>query len=156
MLVASGVEAGDVTSVVPPPKIIGTVHTVIGCGILRRASGVATEVMVGDSLCLGDVIETAADGRIGIRFIDDTFFNLSSDARMELRQFVCDLDGTSSSALFTISKGTFAFVAGRSAKSGALTLDTPFGSIRGRIHAGGFGILTLGALMFSMLKGAEA
>ncbi|MCP3477249.1 VCBS domain-containing protein [Bradyrhizobium sp. CCGUVB1N3] len=144
------------TSVVPPPKIIGTVHTAIGCGILRRASGIATEVMVGDPLCLGDVIETSADGQIGIRFIDDTFFNLSSDARMELREFVCDPDGIACSALFTISKGTFAFVAGRSAKSGALTLDTPVGSIRGRIHTGGFGMLTLGALMFSMLKGAEA
>src|SRR5262249_26025586 len=41
-------------------------------------------------------------------------------------------------------------------KNGALTLDTPVGSIRGRIHTGGFGMLALGALMFSMLKGAEA
>lgn len=156
MLVASGVEAGDVTSVVPPPKIIGTVHTAIGCGTLRRASGVATEVMVGDPLCLGDVIETADDGQIGIRFIDDTLFNLSSGARMEVSEFGCDLDGTSGSAHFRISNGTFAFVAGQSAKNGALTVDTPVGSIRGRIHTGGLGMLTLGTLIFSMLKSAEA
>ncbi|MCP3465142.1 VCBS domain-containing protein [Bradyrhizobium sp. CCGUVB23] len=144
------------TSVVPPPKIIGTVHTAIGCGTLRRASGVATEVMVGDPLCLGDVIETADDGQIGIRFIDDTLFNLSSGARMEVSEFGCDLDGTSGSAHFRISNGTFAFVAGQSAKNGALTVDTPVGSIRGRIHTGGLGMLTLGTLIFSMLKSAEA
>jgi VCBS repeat-containing protein len=102
------------------------------------------------------VIETAADGQIGIRFIDDTVFNLSSGARMELSEFVCGFDGRSCSALFTISRGTFAFVGGRSAKNGALMVDTPVGSIRGRIHTGGFGILTLAALTFSMLKDAEA
>ncbi|WP_249140217.1 MULTISPECIES: VCBS domain-containing protein [Bradyrhizobium] len=112
--------------------------------------------MVGDPVRQGDVIETDANGRIGLRFIDDTVFNLSGDARIELSEFVHNFDGTSRSALLTISRGIFAFAAGRWAKSGALRIDTPFGDIRGQIRTGGFGMLTLAALTFSMLKDAEA
>ncbi|WP_284275002.1 VCBS domain-containing protein [Bradyrhizobium iriomotense] len=112
--------------------------------------------MVGDPVCQGDVIETDADGRIGLRFIDDTIFNLSGDARIELSEFVCNFDGTPSSALLNVSRGIFAFAAGRWAKSGALRIDTPLGDIRGPIHTGGFGMLTLAALTFSMFRDAEA
>ena len=80
MLVASGVEFGDGCKAAAAllPQVIGNIQTAIGCGgTIRRASGIAVQVMVGDPVCQGDVIETAADGRIGIRFIDGTVFNLS-------------------------------------------------------------------------------
>src|SRR6516164_1217691 len=156
MLVAFGTGAEMETGTAPPLQIVGTVHSAIGCATIRRGNCAATPIMVGDPVCQGDVIETDANGRIGLRFIDDTVFNLSGDSRVELSEFVGNFDGTSCSALLTISRGIFAFVAGRWAKSGALRIDTPFGDIRGRIHAGGFGMLTLAALTFSMLKDAEA
>jgi hypothetical protein len=65
-----------------PSQVIGNIQTVIGSGTVTRADGAAIQVKVGDPVCQGDVIETAADGRIGIHFIDDTAFNLSSNARM--------------------------------------------------------------------------
>ena len=71
------------------------------------------------------MIETAADGRIGIRFIDGTVFNLSPGTRLALDDFVCDANGTSHSLLFGVTRGTFAFMAGRVAKTGCLTVDTP-------------------------------
>ena len=74
--------------------------------------------MVGDPVCQGDVIETAADGRVGIRFIDGTVFNLSDSTRVVLNEFVCDFNGTSHSALFGVTRGTFAFIAGQVAKTG--------------------------------------
>ena len=138
------------------PQVIGNIQTAIGCGTLRRASGIAVQVMVGDPVCQGDVIETAADGRIGIRFIDGTVFNLSRGTRVVLNEFVCDSNGTSHSALFAVTRGTFAFIAGRVAKTGCLTVDTPVGSIRGRAHAGGFGMLSLAALTFSMMNEVQA
>ena len=55
----------------------------------------------------GDVIETAADGQVGLRFIDGTDFKLSGGACMVLDEFVCDSDGTSHSALFGVTRGTF-------------------------------------------------
>src|SRR5258706_694907 len=138
------------------PQVIGHIRTVIGSGTLARACGIAGEVKVGDPVGQGDVIETAADGRAGIRFIDGTTFNLSGGARMVLDEFVCDANGTSQSALFGVSRGTFSFVVGQVAKTGCLRIDTPVGSIRGRAGAGGIGMLSLTALIFSVLKEVQA
>src|SRR5258705_5912474 len=135
------------------PQVIGHMRTVIGSGTLARACGIAGEVKVGDPVCQGDVIETAADGGAGIRFIDGTAFNLSGGARMVLDEFVCDANGTSHSALFGVTRGTFSFVVGQ---TGCLRIDTPVGSIRGRARAGGIGMLSLTALIFSLLKEVQA
>src|SRR3978361_1389468 len=93
--------------------VIGHVQTAIGSGTLTREGGIAVELKVGDPVCQGDVIETAADGRLGIRFIDGTAFDLSGGARMVLEEFVCDASGTSHSALFGVTRGAFAFIAGQ-------------------------------------------
>ena len=102
------------------------------------------------------MIETAADGRIRIRFIDGTVFNLSGSTYVVLNEFICDSSGTLHSALFGISKGAFAIKAGKAANSGGLRVDTPFGSIRGRVNAEGFGILSLTALTFWLMNEARA
>src|SRR5215467_15802550 len=79
---------------------------------------------VGDPIYKGDIIETGADGKVGITFTDGTAFNLSSNARMELNEFVYDPKGKSKS-LFSLSKGTFTFIAGKVAKIGEMKVDTP-------------------------------
>ena len=99
MLVASHIESGDQAVAAVLPQIIGTSDTAIGSGTLRRAGGVAVQVMVGDPVCQGDEIETACDGTIGLRFIDGTLFMLSRGTRVVLDEFVCDPDGASLSAL---------------------------------------------------------
>ena len=158
MLVESRVKfGGDGKAVVAlPAQVIGNIQTAAGYGTLRRADGTAAQAIVGDPVCQGDVIETAADGRIGIRFIDGTVFNLSCSTCVVLNEFVCDSTGTSHSVLFGVAKGAFAFIAGRLARTGGLRVDTPFGSIRGRAHAGGFGMLSLTALTFSLMKEVRA
>jgi VCBS repeat-containing protein len=158
MLVASGVEFGGEreAALALLPQVIGNVETVIGCVTTRRACGIAVQVAVGDPVRQGDIIETAADGRIAIRFIDGTVLSLSRSARAVLSEFACASDGTSRSALFAVTRGTFAFVSGQLAKTGSLSVDTPFGSIRSRAHAGGIGMLSLAALIFSMMKDAQA
>src|SRR5260370_8051438 len=112
MFVASSVECGDEGAAVVAmlPQIIGNIQTAIGCCPLRRADGFAVQVMVGDPVCECDVIETAADGRIGIRFIDGTAFNLSGGTRVTLNEFVCHSNGTSRSPLFAVSTRTFRFI----------------------------------------------
>ncbi len=137
-------------------EVIGYIQTAIGSGTLTRACGIAVQARVGEPVCQGDVIETAADGRVGLRFIDGTGFNLSGDARMVLDEFVCDSNGTSHSALFGVTRGTFAFTVGQVAKTGCLRIDTPVGSIRGRARTGGIGMLSLTALIFSVMKEVQA
>ena len=158
MLVESRVKFESDRKAVAAPlsQVIGNIQTAIGYGTLRREGGIAVQVIVGDPVCQGDVIETAADGRIGIRFIDGTVFNLSGSTCVVLNEFVCDSTGTSHSALFGVTKGAFAIIAGQAASTAGLRVDTPFGSIRGRAHAGGFGMLSLTALTFSLMNEVRA
>ena len=120
MFAASGAEYEDEcqAAVDLPPQVIGNIETAIGCGTVTRGSGIAVQAMVGDAVCGGDVIETAADGRIGIRVIDGTAFKIPGGTRVALS----------------------AFTAGQAAKTGSLVVDTAVGSTRGRAHAGGFGL----------------
>ncbi len=154
MFVASGVEGRAVAAMLP--QVIGRIQTAIGCATLTRACGIAVHVMVGDPVCLGDTIETAADGQVGVRFIDGTVFSVSRSARVVLDEFVSDRNGTLRSALLAVTKGAFAFRAGGVASTGLLRIDTPVGSIRGRPHASGFGLLSLAALTFAMVTDARA
>jgi hypothetical protein len=158
MFVVSRVESGEDGKAVAalPPQTIGSIQTVVGSGTLWGASGVAIKALAGDPVCQGDIIETAADGRIAILFIDGTVFSLSCSTRVVLNEFVCDSTGTSHSASFGVTRGAFAFIAGQVAKTGCLTVDTPMVSIRGRAHTGGVGMLWLTALTFSLMKEVQA
>jgi len=80
---------------------------------------------IGDPVYRGDVVQTGADGKVGITFSDGTAFNLSSNARMVLNEFVYDPNGTSNSTLISLTKGTFTFIAGKVAKTGDMKIDTP-------------------------------
>ena len=118
----------------PVSEPIGKVVTATGAVTIEHAeamvvqanvSGQAGQSKVGDLVYRGDVVQTGADGRIGINFNDGTSFNLSSNARMALTEFVYDPNGKSNSTLFNLSKGTFTFVAGKIAKTGDMKIDTP-------------------------------
>src|SRR5450759_2530184 len=138
-----------------PSQIIGHIQAVFGSGTLTRASGAVAQVKLGDPICQGDVMETAADGQIGILFIDGTAFHLSNSTRMVLNDFVCDSNGTLHSALFDIARGSFGFKTGQVAKTGCLTIETPVASIRSRARSGGIGTLSLTASTFATLEAAQ-
>lgn len=93
--------------------------------VQANVSGQAGQVKVDDPVYLGDVVQTGADGRIGINFADGTSFNLSSNARMALTEYVYDPKGKSNSTLFNLTNGTFTFIAGNIAHTGDMKIDTP-------------------------------
>jgi hypothetical protein len=118
----------------PASEPIGKVVAATGAVTIEHAdamvvqanvTGQASQTKVGDLVYRGDVVQTGADGRVGINFSDGTSFNLSSNARMALSEFVYDPNGKSNSTLFNLSKGTFTFVAGKIAKTGDMKIDTP-------------------------------
>ncbi len=83
----------------------------------------AAETKIGDLVYQGDVVRTGADGRVSINFTDGTSFNLTNNANMTLNEFVYDPNGKSNSTLFNLSKGTFTFVAGMTAKTGDMKIE---------------------------------
>jgi FecR protein len=85
----------------------------------------AVRPAVGDAVYRGDVVQTGADSKISLAFSDGTAFNIASNARMELNEFVYNPNGKNNSSLFSLAKGTFTFVAGKVAKTGNMKIDTP-------------------------------
>lgn len=115
-------------------KPIGKVVVATGSVTIEHAGAVvvqaklpdqAAQTKVGDVVYLGDVVRTGVDSRVGINFSDGSSFNLSSNARMTLDEYVYEPDGKSNSTFFNLSKGTATFIAGKVAKTGDMKVDTP-------------------------------
>lgn len=113
---------------------VGKVISVTGVASIERSSAVVIQANLpnrvgqasaGDYVYKNDVIQTGPNSKISIVFTDGTAFNVSSEARMVLNEFVYDPNGTSNSALVSLISGTFTFVAGKVAKTGAMKVDTP-------------------------------
>ena len=128
-LVAPALAQNDVSV-----KPIGKVVTATGAVTIEHVTAVVVQAAlgnqpgqarVGDPIYLGDVLSTGGDGRVGITFTDGTAFDLSSNARMAMTEFIYDPNSKSNSSLLSLTKGTFTFVAGKIAKSGDMKVDTP-------------------------------
>ena len=142
------------------PKPIGKVVTATGSVTIERVNaavvqvnlpGQAGQAKVGDLVYQGDVVQTGADGRLGINFTDGTSFNLSSNARMALSEFIYEPNGTSNSTLFNLTKGTFTFVAGKIAKTGDMKIETPVATMGIRGTTPHVEISDVGTVKFSTL-----
>jgi hypothetical protein len=148
---------------------IGKVMTVTGSATIEHTTGVIVQAnmpagsggqaKVGDAVYRGDLVQTGADGALALTFADGTSFKVSSNARMELNEYVYDPKGNSNSTLINLSKGTFTFLAGAIAKTGNMKVSTPVGTMGIRGTAPHVEILEDGTVKFSTLieedKGAD-
>jgi hypothetical protein len=105
----------------------------------------------GDLVYRGDVVQTGRDGKLDITLTDGTTINISSNARMVLDEFVYDPNSTSNSTFFSLTKGTFNFVAGRVAHTGDMRVNTPVGTMGIRGTAPRVEIAENGTVTFSTL-----
>jgi len=123
---AGDLETAPIGKVVTATGSVTIEHTnaVVVQANIPAATGVG-QTKLGDLVYRGDVVQTGADGKVGITFTDGTAFNLSANARMVLNEFVYDPNGKSNSTFFSLSKGTFTFIAGKVAKTGDMKIDTP-------------------------------
>jgi hypothetical protein len=119
-------------------KPIGKVVSVKGVASIEHINAVVVQASlgnqpgatkVGDLIFLGDVVQTGADGKLAITFTDGTAFDLSSNARMVMNEFVYDPNSKTNSTVLSLTKGTFTFVAGKVAKTGDMKVETPVGTI---------------------------
>lgn len=150
-------------------SITGTVTVEHAAGAVvvqaNLPSGDSEQAKVGDVVFRGDVIQTGSDGLVGLVFTDGTSFNISSNARMELNEFIYDPKGKSNATLLNLKKGAFTFIAGAIAKSGDMKIETPVGTMGIRGTAPHVEIADDGTVRFSTLveenkkkgaKGADA
>jgi hypothetical protein len=109
------------------------------------------EAKVGDFVYQGDVVQTGSNAKAAITFTDGTAFNLSSNARMELNEFVYAPNSGSNSSLFTLGKGTFTFLTGNVAKTGDMRIDTAVATVGIRGTTPHVEVLEDGRVKFSTL-----
>ena len=155
---ASSARAPAALDVSPIGKVLtatGTVHLAHASAIVVQAnlppSGGSDRTKVGDLVYRGDLIETGPDGAVAIAFADGTAFNVSSNARMEVNEFIYDPKGNSNSTLLSLTKGTFTFLAGNIAHTGDMKIDTPVGTMGIRGTSPRVEILDDGTVKFSTL-----
>ena len=72
-------------------------------------AGSGSQTKLGDLVYKGDVVQTGADGKVGITFTDGTAFNLSSNARMILNEFVYEPEREFELTLFKSDQGNIYF-----------------------------------------------
>jgi hypothetical protein len=139
-------------------KVIGKIIAASGTVSIERAGAMVVQastagqdVTAGDAVYQGDVVKTGADGRVGINFADGSSFNLSSNARIALDEFVYDPGSKSNSTFFNLTKGTITFVAGQIAKGGDMKVDTPVATMGIRGTTPRIEIANDGAVKFSTL-----
>jgi hypothetical protein len=156
---------GQSKAVQPPAELdakpIGKVLNATGSVTIEHTSAVLVQanitangtvrVKTDDPVYRGDLVQTGADSAVDIVFADGTSFKVSSNARMELNDFVYDPAGSSNSTLFSLSKGSFTFLAGAIAKTGNMKVDTPVGTMGIRGTAPHVEILEDGTVKFTTL-----
>jgi hypothetical protein len=90
-------------------------------------SGARISAKVGDLLFEKDIVETGADGGIGITFIDNTVFSAGPNSLLALDEFRFDSNNFRGSMLADMRQGTLAIVSGDITRNspGAMKIKTP-------------------------------
>jgi hypothetical protein len=107
-------------------KPIGQVKTASGdAAIVRNNNRIAAKP--GDSVFQKDVIETGADGAIGITFTDNTVMAAGPNSEVAMEEYTFDSSNFKGSMMTDMRKGTLSMVSGDIAKSshGAMKVRTP-------------------------------
>lgn len=119
---------------------VGAAQEVSGHATVTHVDGSVETISNGTPIYQGDIIETDAQGAVNIKFIDETSFAVSEDARLAIDEYVYDPATESGSTDFSVLKGVFVFTSGLIGRDDPddVKIDTPVGSIgiRGTIIAG--------------------
>jgi len=130
---ATSPAAGQIAAAGTSPGIepIGRVETISGRVFVVRADGSRVELALGDRLYDGDILETGADGAVGVVLADETSLAMGSDGRMVLDEMIYDPGTQEGRMSVSVVKGIYTIVSGMVAKTdpNAMVVNTPVGSV---------------------------
>jgi VCBS repeat-containing protein len=110
----------------PTPGIaIGQVEGLTGEATVQRTDGTVEALGPGGKVFLNDVLQTGADSKLSVTFVDGTIFTLSAASRMVVDQLIYDPDGQNNFGSFDLIQGGFVFIAGEVARTGGMDVTTP-------------------------------
>jgi hypothetical protein len=108
-----------------PDEAIGQVTAVQGGVSVTRGAAAPAALKANAEIFKNDVLQTGADGTLGITFDDETTFNLSPNTTVTVDEFIYNPGAKNNAAVFNVARGTAAFVASQVAKTGDMKIDTP-------------------------------
>ncbi len=110
---------------------IGQVQNLSGAVFAVRADGTRVQLQVGSQVFQGDVLESGADGAIGVMLADQTTFSMGENGKMVLDEMIYDPAAQTGSVSMSVVQGVFTFVSGQVAKTDpdAMSLKTPVATI---------------------------
>ncbi len=104
---------------------IGQVETLTGGATVQRADGTVETLGPGSKVFPDDVLQTGADGKLAVTFVDGTIFTLSASSRMVVDALIYDPAGQDNFGGFNLIQGSFVFIAGQVARTGGMDVTTP-------------------------------
>jgi VCBS repeat-containing protein len=104
---------------------IGQVESLSGEATVQRTDGTVEVLGPGAKIFADDVLQTGADGRLSLTFVDGTIFTLSAASRMVVDELIYDPAGQANSGSFDLIQGGFVFIAGQVARTGGMEVTTP-------------------------------
>lgn len=117
---------------------VGFVRSAEGAGVVRRG-GQDLAVRVGLGLAEGDVLSTAADGRLGVLFLDDTRVGLGPATDVQIVRFRFQPMRDELAFVLRVVRGAVAYASGQIAAlgPGQVRIETPAGvvGVRGTAFA---------------------
>ena len=139
---AEGVSAGLESAMVLGPAggqilvgtdgaAIGQVQNISGIVFAIRPDGTRVPLQAGSPVYQGDVLESGADGAIGVMLADQTTFSMGENGKMVLDEMIYDPAAQTGAVSMSVVQGVFTFVSGQVAKTDpdAMSLKTPFATI---------------------------
>ena len=109
---------------------IGIVKLARGDTVVERG-GERMAIVAGASLMRQDIVETGADGTLGITFKDNTRVSLGPNSRFAMNEFVYKPAEEEYSFVTRLARGTMFFISGVIAKLApeSVSIETPTASI---------------------------
>ncbi|MGA2115153.1 MAG: FecR domain-containing protein [Bryobacteraceae bacterium] len=110
--------------------IAGSVKTLHG-GVVVRRGGQTIPAHEGMHLLVDDILQTAADGRLGAILQDGTGIGLGPNTELKIDSFVYEPAGGKLGLVLRLAKGLLAYFSGGIARlaPGSVTVETPVGVI---------------------------
>jgi hypothetical protein len=111
-------------------NIAGSVKTAQGGAVVRR--GTATiPAQGGMHLLVNDILQTSADGRLGVILQDGTGIGLGPNTELKIDTFIYEPSAGKFGLLLRLARGVIAYFSGKIAQfaPGSVTVETPVGVI---------------------------
>lgn len=94
-------------------------------GPTATRGGTTAALKAADPIFKGDVLQSRAGGSLAVTFTDGTTLTLSSEAEVEVTDFLYEDGGNANKALFEFARGAIGFAASKVAKTGDMKIATP-------------------------------